>query len=232
LALPAPPADRSLIVEDRSTAGVRDRTDRKPAWSVLGPQPTGEPWTTAGRSGHRTFYETAGRSTYNPRTSGGGDRRRGVRASPPPLVDDRPGSIGIAWANRAICYSWVRSSATCASSRASSTIRRALSDTGPSGKTSAHTDRTWSTEARPRCWMRKRTSSPSRRLAARTFRSTDRVAFHARSRRGATGAHVGALGIAGYGRVLLGSDQTATFFRPATAGACDEGDSLRPVRFA
>jgi len=51
--------------------------------SVLGPQPKGEPRTTAGRNGHRVFGEAAGRSTYSLLTSGGGDRRSGVRVSPP-----------------------------------------------------------------------------------------------------------------------------------------------------
>jgi len=46
-------ADRSLVAGDRSAGGVRDRTGPDPScWSVVGPQPTGEPWTTAGRSGH------------------------------------------------------------------------------------------------------------------------------------------------------------------------------------
>jgi hypothetical protein len=35
--------------------------------SVLGPQPNGEPWTTADKSGHRTFGKPAARSAYSPR---------------------------------------------------------------------------------------------------------------------------------------------------------------------
>ena len=50
---------------------------------MLGPQPTGEPWTTAGRSGHRTLAESAGRSGYSSLTSYGGDECSGVRVSPP-----------------------------------------------------------------------------------------------------------------------------------------------------
>jgi hypothetical protein len=57
------------------------RRDRKPSRSVLGPQPTGEPRTTAGRSGHRPLVRSAGRSVYSPLTSDGGECRRGVRAS-------------------------------------------------------------------------------------------------------------------------------------------------------
>jgi hypothetical protein len=47
-------------------------TDGTPR-SVLGPQPKGEPWTTADKSGHRIFVRTAGRSAYSPLTSYGGD---------------------------------------------------------------------------------------------------------------------------------------------------------------
>jgi hypothetical protein len=54
-----------------------------PTRSVVGPHPTGEPWTTAVRSGHRTHAGTAGRSTYGPLTSDAGDQRSGVRVSPP-----------------------------------------------------------------------------------------------------------------------------------------------------
>jgi hypothetical protein len=53
-------------------------------WSVLGPQPTGEPRTTAGRSGHPTSVRTAGSSSYRPLTSNGGEGCSGVRVSPPP----------------------------------------------------------------------------------------------------------------------------------------------------
>jgi hypothetical protein len=84
----ARPADRSLVAEDRSAEGVRDQTGPDPR-SVLGPQPNGEPRTTAGRSGHRTFGKTAGRSTYSLLTSGGAAGRSGVRVSPPPPL--RPG---------------------------------------------------------------------------------------------------------------------------------------------
>jgi hypothetical protein len=52
-------------------------------WSVLGPQPTGEPRTTAGRSGHPTSVRTAGSSSYRPLTSNGGEGCSGVRVSPP-----------------------------------------------------------------------------------------------------------------------------------------------------
>jgi ketosteroid isomerase-like protein len=62
-------------------------------WSVLGPQPTGEPRTTAGRSGHPTSVRTAGSSSYRTLTSNGGEGCSGVRVSPlretarsPPLV--------------------------------------------------------------------------------------------------------------------------------------------------
>jgi hypothetical protein len=57
--------------------------DRNPARSVLGPHSDGELRTTAGRSGHQAFAETAGRLTYSVLTSEGGDKRRGVRVSPP-----------------------------------------------------------------------------------------------------------------------------------------------------
>jgi hypothetical protein len=50
--------------------------------SVLRPKPAGEPRTIAGKSGHRTFGEPAGSSTYSLPTSGEGNRRRGVRVSP------------------------------------------------------------------------------------------------------------------------------------------------------
>ena len=71
------------------------RRDRNPAWSVLGPQPIGEPRTTVDKRGHRTLIETAGRYTYSPLTSGGEDRRRGVRVSPPPPAEagHRPASL-------------------------------------------------------------------------------------------------------------------------------------------
>jgi hypothetical protein len=62
---------------------VRDRTGPDPR-SVLGPQPKGEPQTTAGRSGHQTFIGTAGRWAYSLLTSDGGDMRCGVRVFPPP----------------------------------------------------------------------------------------------------------------------------------------------------
>ena len=42
-------------------------------WSVLGPQPTGEPRTTAGKSGHPTSVRTAGSFSYRPLTSNGGE---------------------------------------------------------------------------------------------------------------------------------------------------------------
>jgi len=63
----------------RSRAGPSGRDPR----SVLGPQPAGERRTTAGKSGHRTFARSAGRSTYSPLTSYGGEGRRGVQVSPP-----------------------------------------------------------------------------------------------------------------------------------------------------
>ena len=59
------------------------RTILEGYWCVLGPQSTGEPWTTAGRSRPTTLGATAGRSTSSSLTSGGGDRRGGVRVSPP-----------------------------------------------------------------------------------------------------------------------------------------------------
>ena len=79
----ARPADRSLVAEDWSAACGCDRTRPKPPRSALGPQPNGEPWTTAGTSGHRRFGETAGCSAYGPLTSYRGDERSGVRVSPP-----------------------------------------------------------------------------------------------------------------------------------------------------
>jgi hypothetical protein len=51
-------------------------------WSVPGPQPTGKPGTTAGRSGHQRFIETPGRSAYSPLTLDEGEGRSGVRVSP------------------------------------------------------------------------------------------------------------------------------------------------------
>jgi hypothetical protein len=57
--------------------------DRPARRSVLGPQPAGEPWTTAGRSGHQTFVEAGGHSTCSVLTLGGRDRRHVVLVSPP-----------------------------------------------------------------------------------------------------------------------------------------------------
>ena len=54
-----------------------------PGRSVLGPQLAGKRRTTAGRSGHRTLPETAGRFGDGLLTSGSGDDRCGVRVSPP-----------------------------------------------------------------------------------------------------------------------------------------------------
>jgi hypothetical protein len=76
LAVPGRPIG-PWVAEDRSAGGVRDQTGPEPAvarwrWSVLGPQPKGEPRTTAGRSGHRTFIGTAGSWTYSLLTWGGG----------------------------------------------------------------------------------------------------------------------------------------------------------------
>ena len=80
---PRPPRrPHSAMTHPEASAGQQP----KPRWSALGPQPTGEPRTTAGTSGHHTFVRTAGRSTYGPLTSYGGDRRRGVRVSPPPAA--------------------------------------------------------------------------------------------------------------------------------------------------
>jgi hypothetical protein len=62
LAVPGRPI-RSLVVEDRSADGVRDRTGPEPRRSAMGPQPAGKRRTTAGMNGHRTFGATAGRST-------------------------------------------------------------------------------------------------------------------------------------------------------------------------
>ena len=77
------PAGRSALSRrGPRLRGVATRGDRDSRWSVLGPQSRGKRRTTAGRSGHQGFAETAGRSTYNPLTSHGGDRRCGVRASP------------------------------------------------------------------------------------------------------------------------------------------------------
>jgi hypothetical protein len=86
----ARPPIRSLVRARSAEASPtgRDRT----LWSVLGPQPMGEPRTTMDKSGHQTLIETAGRHAYGPLTSGGTDRRRGVRVSPPPpkgLVTDQ-----------------------------------------------------------------------------------------------------------------------------------------------
>ena len=53
------------------------------ARSVLGPHPTGQQRTTAGRSGHQTFGEPAGRCPYSSVTLYGADGRSGVRVSPP-----------------------------------------------------------------------------------------------------------------------------------------------------
>src|SRR4029453_5193815 len=89
----------------QASATGRDRTP----WSVLGPQPMGEPRTTVDKSGHRTLIETAGRHAYGPLTSGGADRRRGVRVSPPPasprtLAHEAAGGRGwtlaTTWQNR------------------------------------------------------------------------------------------------------------------------------------
>jgi hypothetical protein len=63
------------------TSEDRESTASHGRWSVLGPQPIGEPWTTAGTSGHRTSTEAVGRSPYSPLASDGGSGRRGVRVS-------------------------------------------------------------------------------------------------------------------------------------------------------
>jgi hypothetical protein len=74
-----------------------------PARSVLGPQPTGEPRTTAGRSGHHTHAATAGRSTYGPLTSDAGDQRSGVRVSPPAAASLRLLAMS-QWSARTGCH--------------------------------------------------------------------------------------------------------------------------------
>jgi len=110
----ARPADRSLVAEVRSAGGVRDQTRPGSSRSVLGPQLTGEPWTTVGTSGHQTIGEIAGRSTYSLLTSGGGEKRRGVRVSPPPPSR--------AWSpTRPLCFV---GAATCVSRPARSGSRR------------------------------------------------------------------------------------------------------------
>jgi hypothetical protein len=83
-ALPCP-AGRSAPGRGGPERRRRPRPDGTgtPARSVLGPHPTGEPRTTAGRSGHHTHAATAGRSTYGPLTSDAGDQRSGVRVSHP-----------------------------------------------------------------------------------------------------------------------------------------------------
>jgi hypothetical protein len=64
----APRAPRRM--EPRSLVRARSAAD----W---------QPWTIAGRSGHQTFTETAGRSAYSPLTLDEGEGRSGVRVSPP-----------------------------------------------------------------------------------------------------------------------------------------------------
>jgi hypothetical protein len=63
LAVPGRPI-RSLVAENQSADGVRDRTGLGPLRSALGPQPAGKRRTTARMSGHRTFVGIAGRWSY------------------------------------------------------------------------------------------------------------------------------------------------------------------------
>ena len=89
----AGPADhRFLAAEDRSAEWSATRWDKNPRRYLLGPQPTAKQRTTTGRSGRRTFAETAGRAAYSLLTSGGGDGRRGARVPHHPTAASPSGS--------------------------------------------------------------------------------------------------------------------------------------------
>jgi hypothetical protein len=68
------------------TGRAASRQDEYARWSVLGPQPKGEPWTTADNGGPQTIAEPAGRHAYSSLTWDGGNGRCGVRVSPPGLL--------------------------------------------------------------------------------------------------------------------------------------------------
>jgi hypothetical protein len=66
----ARPADRSLVAEDRSAGGVPGPDGTETPLVRAGSAAEGQSWTTASRSAHKTFTETAERSGYSLLISG------------------------------------------------------------------------------------------------------------------------------------------------------------------
>jgi hypothetical protein len=102
---------RSATVTPRRPLGWAPRGVRPTApflRSVLGPQPTGKQRTTVDRSGHRRLIETAGRHAYSLLTSGGAERRRGVRVSPTRLPRALRLLATIRWSPKTGLTFWLR----------------------------------------------------------------------------------------------------------------------------